>query len=286
MAQDEIGRVFLALGDPTRRDLVARLAEGDASVGELAEPYAMSLQAVSKHVAVLEGAGLVTKTADAQRRTVHLEGQVLALATGWLERYRRRAEERYARLDEVLAEEGSGGTDGIPGPGHEYPGGVMTRKTQIEARTELPTIRVEREFAASMARVFRAHTDPELVALWIGPRSVTTTVDEWDCRPGGAWRYTATADGERHEFRGCFHDVRPADGVLVQTFSYAGFPDSVVLDRLQLTELEAGRTRLVTVSHFEDFTARDQMLASDMETGVSEGYDKLDDLLRQGDSHD
>ncbi len=116
MAQDEIGRVFLALADPTRRDLVARLAEGDASVGELAEPYAMSLQAVSKHVAVLEGAGLVTKTADAQRRTVHLEGQVLALATGWLERYRRRAEERYARLDEVLAEEGSGGTDGIPAP--------------------------------------------------------------------------------------------------------------------------------------------------------------------------
>jgi DNA-binding transcriptional ArsR family regulator len=101
---DQLSRIFAALADPTRRDLVARLAEADATVSELAEPYDVSVQAVSKHLRVLEGAGLVTKTKDAQRRTVHLEAQVLSLSTTWIERYRRQAEERYRRLDAVLAE--------------------------------------------------------------------------------------------------------------------------------------------------------------------------------------
>lgn len=102
--EEELSRVFAALADPTRRDLVARLTEGDATVGELAAPYDVSLQAVSKHLKVLEGAGLVTKVAHGQQRSVHLEARVLDLATGWLERYRRQAEARYRRLDAVLAE--------------------------------------------------------------------------------------------------------------------------------------------------------------------------------------
>jgi DNA-binding transcriptional ArsR family regulator len=101
---DELSKVFAALADPTRRDLVARLAAADATVGELAEPYAVSVQAVSKHLKVLEGAGLVSKTPDAQRRTVHLEAEVLDLMTAWIERYRRAAEARYQRLDAVLAD--------------------------------------------------------------------------------------------------------------------------------------------------------------------------------------
>jgi DNA-binding transcriptional ArsR family regulator len=101
---DPLDTVFAALADPTRRDLVARLAASDATVGELAEPYDMSLQAVSKHVAVLERAGLVTKAKDGQRRTVRLEAEVFDLMTKWIERYRREAEARYQRLDAVLAE--------------------------------------------------------------------------------------------------------------------------------------------------------------------------------------
>lgn len=101
---DRLGRVFAALADPTRRDLVARLADADATVGDLAAPYDMSLQAVSKHLRVLEEAGLVTRGRDAQRRPVHLEAEVLDLMTAWIERYRRQAEERYQRLDAVLAE--------------------------------------------------------------------------------------------------------------------------------------------------------------------------------------
>lgn len=102
---DRLSRVFAALADPTRRDIVARLAVGDATVGELAQPYPVSVQAVSKHVKVLEEAGLVTRSRDAQKRPVHLDPQVLDLTTAWIERYRRRAEERYRRLDAVLAEE-------------------------------------------------------------------------------------------------------------------------------------------------------------------------------------
>ena len=103
MSADPLSRVFSALADPTRRDMVARLTLADATVTELAEPYDVSMQAVSKHLRVLEDAGLVTRGRDAQRRPVHLEAQVLDLMTAWIERYRSQAEERYARLDAVLA---------------------------------------------------------------------------------------------------------------------------------------------------------------------------------------
>jgi DNA-binding transcriptional ArsR family regulator len=102
MAADALSKVFSALADPTRRDIVARLADGDATVNELAEPYAVTVQAVSKHLRVLEDAGLVTRSRDAQRRPVHLEAEVFELVTKWIERYRRQAEERHRRLDDVL----------------------------------------------------------------------------------------------------------------------------------------------------------------------------------------
>lgn len=101
---DQLSRVFAALADPTRRDLVARLTVADATVNELAEPYEVSVQAISKHLKVLEDAGLVTKARRAQTRPVHLEAEVFDLMTAWIERYRRQAEQRYQRLDAVLAE--------------------------------------------------------------------------------------------------------------------------------------------------------------------------------------
>ena len=102
MAADRLSRVFAALADPTRRDMVARLAVGDDTVNELAAPYDVTLQAVSKHLKVLEDAGLVSRTREAQRRPVHLEAEVFDLMTKWIERYRRQAEERYRRLDDLL----------------------------------------------------------------------------------------------------------------------------------------------------------------------------------------
>lgn len=100
---DQLSRVFSALADPIRRDMVARLAVGDATVNELAEPYTVTVQAVSKHLKVLEDAGLVSRSRQAQRRPVHLEAEVFDLMTKWIERYRRAAEDRYQRLDAVLA---------------------------------------------------------------------------------------------------------------------------------------------------------------------------------------
>jgi DNA-binding transcriptional ArsR family regulator len=115
VAADQLSRVFSALSDPTRRDLVARLAVGDATVNELAAPYDVTLQAVSKHLKVLEDAGLVTRTRDAQRRPCHLEAEVFDLMTKWIERYRREAEERFTRLDAVLAEMREQDGDDQPG---------------------------------------------------------------------------------------------------------------------------------------------------------------------------
>ena len=102
MPADALTRVFGALSDPIRRDMVARLAGGDATVNELAGPYDVTLQAVSKHLKVLEDAGVVSRSRDAQRRPVHLEAEVFDLMTKWIETYRRQAEQRYRRLDEVL----------------------------------------------------------------------------------------------------------------------------------------------------------------------------------------
>ena len=102
MTADRLSQVFAALADPTRRDMVARLTVADATVNELAAPYDVTLQAVSKHLKVLEGAGLVSRSRQAQRRPVHLEADVFDLMTRWIERYRAQAQERYRRLDEVL----------------------------------------------------------------------------------------------------------------------------------------------------------------------------------------
>jgi DNA-binding transcriptional ArsR family regulator len=103
MTADTLTRVFAALADPTRRDIVARLAEGDATVGQLAGPYSMTLQAVYKHLRVLEDAGLVSRPQGPQPRPVRLETEVLTQMEIWIERYRRRAEQRYRRLDALLA---------------------------------------------------------------------------------------------------------------------------------------------------------------------------------------
>ena len=120
MAADPLSRVFAALADPLRRDMVARLASGDATVLELAQPYEVTVQAVSKHLKVLEDAGLVSGSRDAQRRPRHLEAEVFDLMTKWIERYRQEAEERYSRLDALLAQMDDDGS--VPATGNDQTG--------------------------------------------------------------------------------------------------------------------------------------------------------------------
>jgi DNA-binding transcriptional ArsR family regulator len=118
LGEGQLSRGFAALADPTRRDLVSRLAVGDSTLTELAVGYDVSVQAISKHLHVLEEAGLVSRARQAQRRPVRLEAEVLELMTAWIERYRRQAEHRYQRLDAVLADLPA---DSDPPPAHPAP---------------------------------------------------------------------------------------------------------------------------------------------------------------------
>lgn len=151
-------------------------------------------------------------------------------------------------------------------------------ETRIVADPDVPLIRIIREFDAPPAKVFRAHTDPELVARWMGPDGTQTRIDEWDARTGGSWRYTAIHEGEEYGFYGSFHELRP-DELIVQTFTFAAMPDGVALEKLVLEDLGDGRTRLTATSLCDSFAGRDGMLSSGMDVGVNEGYAKLDALL-------
>jgi uncharacterized protein YndB with AHSA1/START domain len=154
-----------------------------------------------------------------------------------------------------------------------------TREAQIEADPKLPTVRITREFDAPPDKVFRAWTDPDLVARWLGPRSVTTRIDNWDARTGGSYRYAAERDGEEIAwFYGSFHEVRPNER-LVQTFTWEGMPDGVSLDTMTFEDLGNGRTRVVGLSVVDSMEARNAIMASGMDVGVQEGYQKLDELL-------
>jgi uncharacterized protein YndB with AHSA1/START domain len=153
-----------------------------------------------------------------------------------------------------------------------------TYETQISADPEVPLVRITREFDAPPAKVFRAHTDPDLVVQWLGPRSVDMTIDHYDCRTGGSYRYLHRRGEEEYGFHGCFHEVRP-DELIVQTFTFEGYPDGVALEKLRLEDIGGGRTRLVATSLCDSFAERDAFLASGMETGVREGYERLDALL-------
>lgn len=98
----QLDRAFLALADPVRRKLIARLSRGSATVNELAEPFTITKQAVSKHIQVLEGAGLITRTRDGQRRPCHLDPAALETLTAWIDSYRLAAERQFRRLDSLL----------------------------------------------------------------------------------------------------------------------------------------------------------------------------------------
>ncbi len=153
-----------------------------------------------------------------------------------------------------------------------------TRETQIVADPDVPLVRITREFDAPPEKVFRAHTEPELVVQWLGPRGLEMRVDTYDCRTGGSYRYVHSDANGEYAFHGCFHEVRP-DELIVQTFTFEGVPDGVALEKLVLTDLGDGRTRLTATSLVDSFEGRDAFLASGMETGVREGYERLDEVL-------
>lgn len=154
-------------------------------------------------------------------------------------------------------------------------------RTTVAADPALPTIVVTREFEAPPGRLFQAYTDPALLVQWLGPRRLTMRVEEYDARTHGGYRYVHTdTDGTEHRFHGAFHEVRP-DERIVQTFTWGGAPDSVNLDTVVFEDL-GGRTRVTTTTLLASLEARDGMLASGMAEGLSEGFDRLDEVLAAG----
>jgi uncharacterized protein YndB with AHSA1/START domain len=150
----------------------------------------------------------------------------------------------------------------------------------IEADARVPMIHVRRDFSGTPEQLFRAHTDPELFARWVGPEGMGATILEWDATDNGRWRYSA-GEGEHVQlFRGSFHTVSPEK--IVQTFTWEGNPDGVALETLTFEDLGDGRTRLHATSLCDSFEDRDAWLRSGMEIGVNDGYAALDGMLADG----
>ena len=156
----------------------------------------------------------------------------------------------------------------------------MSEPARIEADPTVPAIHIYRDFRATPAQLVRAHTDPELVPLWMGPARRTMEIDYWDARSGGNWRYVDRTDGVELGFHGCFHEI--SDSRIVQTFTFEGMPEAVALETMVFQDLGDGMTRLHAWSLVDSFEGRDAWLASGMETGVNEGYAALDALLAAG----
>lgn len=150
--------------------------------------------------------------------------------------------------------------------------------TEIIAEPGMPQILINRGFEAPRELLFRAFTEPELLVRWLGPRNLTMQIDRFDVRDGGTWRYVHTEeDGTEHGFHGVFHGTPSLDGI-VQTFEYEGWPGNVALESMTFEEQDGG-TLVRQNSVFQSVAARDAMIESGMEIGVTEGFDRLDELI-------
>jgi uncharacterized protein YndB with AHSA1/START domain len=151
-------------------------------------------------------------------------------------------------------------------------------KTQIDAPAGVPFVDITREFDAPLELVRRAWTDPDLVKQWLGPRKYEMVIEQWDARAGGGYRYVHRDDaGNEFGFHGVFHSNDPDN--MVQTFEFEGMPGHVSLDQLQLEDIGGGRTRSRIHSVFQSLEDRDGMVQAGMGDGVTEGFERLDELL-------
>jgi uncharacterized protein YndB with AHSA1/START domain len=154
----------------------------------------------------------------------------------------------------------------------------MMSKTQIDAPAGVPFLDITREFDAPRDLVFKAYTEPDLLVQWLGPRKYTMTIDKYDLRDGGQWRYVHSDDeGNAWGFHGVFHGDQTPDGML-QTFEFEGAPGHVSLEKLVLEERD-GKTVVRNHAVYQSIEARDAMVDSGMEEGMNDGFDRLDDLL-------
>ena len=151
--------------------------------------------------------------------------------------------------------------------------------TKTTAPDGVPFIDITREFDAPRDVLYRAWTEPELVKQWLGPDRYEMLIDEYDVRDGGRYRYVhRDPDGNEFGFHGVFHGA-PSPAGFVQTFEFEGAPGHVSLDRLELEDLGDGRTAARLHSVYQSVEARDAMVSSGMESGLNQGFARLDTLL-------
>jgi uncharacterized protein YndB with AHSA1/START domain len=156
----------------------------------------------------------------------------------------------------------------------------MAGKTKVNASPGGREVIIEREFEAPREKVWQAWTNPELIKQWLGPRKYEMVVDKYDFKPGGNYRYIHKGSDGEFAFHGVFHGIYGQEK-MVQTFEYEGLPEPghVSLDTLTLEDLGNGKTKATTTSVFQTPQDRDGMISSGMEKGVTEGYERLDELL-------
>ena len=156
----------------------------------------------------------------------------------------------------------------------------MANKTVVTAEPDKQELFITREFDALRELVFRAHTDPELYVQWVGPNDLEMTIQKLDAKDGGTFEFTHKRGDHSYRFFGSYHEVMEPERI-VGTFEFDGLPERghVIMGKTTFEELPNGRTKLVHQSVFFSVADRDGMVQSGMERGVSEGYEKLDQLI-------
>ena len=158
---------------------------------------------------------------------------------------------------------------------------MSEHKTTITVEPGKHDLTIERVFDAPRELVFKAYTDPELYAQWVGPRDLEMTIEKFEPVSGGSWRYISKdKDGNSYAFHGVNHEVT-APSRIIGTFEFEGLPESghVALETATFEELPDGKTKVIGHSVFMSVADRDGMVASGMEYGVKEGHERLDELL-------
>jgi uncharacterized protein YndB with AHSA1/START domain len=158
----------------------------------------------------------------------------------------------------------------------------MTNALHLTAPVDTLAMEFTRDFAAPRDALFRAHAEPDLVKQWLGPNGYEIFIERWDFRTGGGYRYRhRSPDGDEYWFNGVFHRVRPNE-FIIQTFEFEGAPDKVNIEYMWFEDLGSGQSQLRGRSICPNIEARDGLLESGMEGGMTEGYERLDALLVSG----
>jgi len=312
MTSDRLSTTFSALADPTRRAILARLISGEASVTQLAEPFRMSMPAVSKHLKVLERAGLIARSREAQWRPCQLNAGPLKDVADWAEHYRRFFEQSFDRLEIYLQEmklqqkhmRTKNKEQSLTHRKKLRKNKSIYRRTHMAESKEgtAATQSSEREFVISRIfnapreLLFKAWTDPKHVAEWWGPRGMTIPVCEMDVRPGGAYRIVMRmADGVEFPSRGVFREIVKPERI-VMTMDCSEHPkewhDMVNPNRQKgdtnpagemictaTFEDLGGKTRLTIRMLLKSPEVRDSLVKMGMSEGWSQSLDRLGELL-------